>query len=124
MIKYSQVFINNVLLSVAISNNVQPFQYFGLEVSVELMLVQILKTTETNDNWAALWENQIFAYAKTKAQINCAVTAQLISAFIFATLIVQFLFYLKPNFQASSFLLRLYRTFCVRPGRKSRWPVF
>ena len=26
-----------------------------------------------------------FAYAKTKAQISCAVTAQLISAFVFAT---------------------------------------
>ena len=38
----------------------------------------------------ALWlicassrENQIFAYAKTKAQISYAVTAQLISAFVF-----------------------------------------
>ena len=33
-------------------------------------------------------ENQIFAYAKTKPQISCAVTAQLISAFVFATQIV------------------------------------
>ena len=31
-----------------------------------------------------------FAYAKTKAQISCAVTAQLISAFVFAIWIVQF----------------------------------
>ena len=30
-----------------------------------------------------------FAYAKTKAQISSAVTAQLISAFVFAKLIVQ-----------------------------------
>ena len=29
-----------------------------------------------------------FAYAKTKAQISCAVTAQLISVFVFATRIV------------------------------------
>ena len=42
-----------------------------------------------------------FAYAKTKAQINCAVTAQLISAFVFAIWIVKFLFSLNHKFQAS-----------------------
>ena len=46
-----------------------------------------------------------FAYAKTKAQISFAVTAKLISAFVFATRIVQFLFFLNPKFQASSLLL-------------------
>ena len=40
-----------------------------------------------------------FAYAKTKTQISCSVTAQLIGAFVFATLIVQSLFYLNQNFQ-------------------------
>ena len=65
-----------------------------------------------------------FAYAKTKAQISCAVTAQLISAFVFATRIVQFLFYLNPKFQDSSLLLWLYRSVCVRHGRKPRRPVF
>ena len=47
-----------------------------------------------------------------------AVTAKLISAFVFATRIVQFLFYLNPKFQASSSFLCLYRSVCVRPGRK------
>ena len=42
------------------------------------------------------------AYAKTKAQISCAVTAQLISAFVFATQVVQSSFYLNPKSQASS----------------------
>ena len=46
-----------------------------------------------------------FAYAKTKAQISFAVTAKLISAFVFATWIAQFLFFLYPKFQASSLLL-------------------
>ena len=46
-----------------------------------------------------------FAYAKTKAQISFAVTAKLISAFVFATRIVQFLFFLNPKLQASSPLL-------------------
>ena len=49
---------------------------------------------------------------------------QLISAFVFATRIVQFLFFLNPNFQASNYLLRLYRQVCVKPGRKPRRPVF
>ena len=34
--------------------------------------------------WAASWENQRSAYAKTKTQISFAVTAKLISAFVFA----------------------------------------
>ena len=46
-----------------------------------------------------------FAYAKTKAQISFAVNAKLISAFVFATRIVQFLFCLNPKLQASSLLL-------------------
>ena len=37
---------------------------------------------------------------------------------VFATRIVQFLFYLNPKFQASSSFLRLYRPVCVGPGRK------
>ena len=41
----------------------------------------------------------VFAYAKTKTQISFAVTAKLISAFVFATRIVQSLFYTtRPNF--------------------------
>ena len=50
-------------------------------------------------------KKQIFAYVKTKAQNSCAVTAQLISAFVFTTRIVQSLFFVNTNFQASSLLL-------------------
>ena len=57
-------------------------------------------------------------------QISCAVTAQLISVFVFAMRIVQSLYYLNPKFQASSHLLSLYNPVCVGPGRKSRRPVF
>ena len=42
----------------------------------------------------------------------------LISAVVFATRIVQFLFYLNPKFQASSSVLCLYRLVCVGPVRK------
>ena len=74
--------------------------------------------------WAATWENRIFAYAKTKTQISFAVTAKLISAFVFATWIVQSLCFLNPKFQVSSHLLWLYSPVCVGPGRKPRRPVF
>ena len=42
-----------------------------------------------------------FTYAKTKAQISFAVTAQLISAFVFATRLVQFLFFLNLKIRLS-----------------------
>ena len=71
-----------------------------------------------------LLENWLFAYAKTKTEISFAVTAKLISAFVFATWIVQSLYFLNPKFQASSHLLRLYSPVCVGPGRKPQRPVF
>ena len=54
--------------------------------------------------------NQQSAYAKTKAQISFAVTVKLISAFVFSTLIVQFLYFLNTKFPVSSCLL------LVQPG--------
>ena len=65
-----------------------------------------------------------FAYAKLKTQISFAVTAKLISAFVFAIRIVQSLYYLNPTFQSSSHLLWLYSPVCVGPGRKPRRTVF
>ena len=46
------------------------------------------------------------------------VTAKLISAFVFATRIVQSLYFLNTKFHASSCLLCLYRSVCVVPVRK------
>ena len=63
-------------------------------------------------------------YPKTKTQISFAVTAKLIRAFVFATQIVESLYFLNPKFQASSHLLWLYRLVCVGPGRKPLRPVF
>ena len=51
-------------------------------------------------------------------------TAQLMSAFVFSTRIVQLIFYLNPKFQASRHRLWLYSPVCVGPGRKPRRPVF
>ena len=47
-----------------------------------------------------------------------SITTQLISAFVFATQIVQFLYFLNAKFQASSHLLQLYSPVCVGPGWK------
>ena len=47
-----------------------------------------------------------------------AETAMPISAFNFATWIVQFLSYIIPKFQVSISFLCLYRSVCVEPGRK------
>ena len=58
------------------------------------------------------------AFAKTKTQISFAVTAKLISAFVFATWIVQYLYFLNTKFQASSHLQWLHSLVCVRPGQK------
>ena len=59
----------------------------------------------------------VFAYTKTKTQISFAVTAKLISAFVFAARILQSLYFLNPKFQASSHLVWLYSLVCVGPGR-------
>ena len=50
---------------------------------------------------------------------NCTVvTAQLISAFVFASQIVHPLYFLNLKFHASSHLLLLYSLVCVEPGQK------
>ena len=54
-------------------------------------------------------KNQQSVHAKPKAQI---------SAFVFATWIVHFLYFLNPKFPASDDLLCLYSSVSVRPGRK------
>ena len=59
-----------------------------------------------------------FCICETKTQISFAVTAKLISAFVFATWIVQSLCFLNPKFQVSSHLLLLYSPVCVGPGRR------
>ena len=57
-------------------------------------------------------------------QRSCAVTAQLISAFVFTIRMVQSPFYINPKFQASSHLLWLCIPICVGPGRKPWRQVF
>ena len=58
---------------------------------------------------------------KNKDADQLAVTVQLFSTFVFATWIVQSLFFLNLKIQASSHLLSLYSQVCVGPGRKDRF---
>ena len=61
---------------------------------------------------------------RSASRLSFAVTAKLISAFVFATWIVHSLIFLNPKFQASSHLLWLYSPVCFGPGQKPRRPVF
>ena len=65
-----------------------------------------------------------FCILRKQTQISFAVTAKLISVFVFATWIVQYLVYLNPKFQASSHIVWFYSLVCVGPGWKPRRPVF
>ena len=69
-------------------------------------------------------KTRILPMQKTNAQISCAITAQLISAFIFASRIVKSIFFLMPKFQASSLFLWLLRLVCVRADWIPQRPVF
>ena len=64
--------------------------------------------------------------SKPRQEVTCynLVTAKLISAFVFATRIVQSLYLPNPKFQAASHLLLLYSLVCVGPGRKPRRQVY
>ena len=64
-----------------------------------------------------------FSYAKTKVQISFAVTAKLISTFVFTTRLAQF-FFLNLKFQASVHLLQLHKPVYVRLGQKTLRPFF
>ena len=61
-----------------------------------------------------------FCICENKDADQLAVKAKLISAFVFATRIVQSLYFLNPKFQVSSHLLWLYSPVCIGPGRKPR----
>ena len=92
------------------------FHIYFIQVTVAYTCIKVFTTNILFYNWATSWENQCFAYAK-KTQISFAVTAKLISAFVFATWIVQCLYFLNTKFQASSHLQWLYSLVCVRLGQ-------
>ena len=100
-------------------------------LDIKIIPVNILlpKNRVVQDFWFSIYKSLILyepSHGKTNnlqrqkqrpAQISFAVTAKLISAFVFSTWIAQFLYFLNPKFPASNHLLRLYSPVCVGPGR-------
>ena len=78
------------------------FQKFQPLLQVQAFITQVQAFITRTNNMNLVVRKPAFSYAKTKTQISCAVTVQLISAFVFATCIVQPFFYLNPKFQSSS----------------------
>ena len=68
--------------------------------------------------------SKLFEYTKTKAQTSFVVIAKLITAFLFATRIVQSIFFQNLKFQVSNNRLLLYSPVCVGHGQKPRRSVF
>ena len=56
-----------------------------------------LKHSKKDQNEPRREKTNVFAYAITKTQISFAVTAKLISAFVFTSWIVQYLFFLSTK---------------------------
>ena len=65
-----------------------------------------------------------FCRCENKDAEQLRVTTRLISAFVFATRIVQSFYFLNAKFQDSSHLRWLYSPVCVGPGRIPRRQVF
>ena len=83
----------------------------GVNMSIQFFLLLL---------WVLMYSKSFFFLAKVLTYF--AVTAKLISAFVFATGIVQLLYFLNPKFPASSHLLCLYRSVCrVKPGPKPQY---
>ena len=76
-----------------------------IAIMISFMLKFICITTYVPSYEKTCFLHMRFAYAKTKAQISCVVTTQLISAFVFSTQIERTLYFLDPKFPASSHLL-------------------
>ena len=82
-----------------------------------LLLLSLLKLS-------LVMRKPAFSICENKDADQLRGTAKLICAFVFATRIVQSLYFLNTKFQASSHLLWLYSLVCVGPGRKPRRLVF
>ena len=78
--------INQELIFVIVSHKNAYYGFlFELLISTHNTHFSWQNNPSTTTKWAASYENRSFAYAKTKTQISFAVTAKLISAFVFAT---------------------------------------
>ena len=75
-------------------------------------------------NLSLVMRKPVFCICENKDADQLRGNSEADQLFVFATWIVQSLFYLNPKFQASGYLLWFYSLVCVGPGRKPRRPVF
>ena len=68
--------------------------------------------------WSHIMRKPTFYICENKGADQLRSTAKLISAFVFATWILQFFYFLNPNFPASSHCLSLYSSVFVGPVQK------
>ena len=83
-------------------------KFMIIQMSIVCLVLFLMSLLTIYKSGRDIADHSFLAYRKTKVQISFAVTARtakLISAFVFAAGIVQFLFFLYPKFQASSQLL-------------------
>ena len=91
-----------------------PSPHYHLKIEIEQLYMHVFSCDI--DLESRVVRKQAFAYAKTKTQISFAVTVRLISAFVFATRIVQSLYFLNQKFHA--IFCGFSSQVCVGPGRK------
>ena len=78
----------------------------GLTIITRLLiLICVFLVCMCYDMSCVMRKPEFFSMGKTKEQIICAATAQLISAFVFTTQVEQSLCFVNQKFQASSLLL-------------------
>ena len=93
-------------------------------VTLQLSCGIAQNSEKSTTHMSCVMRKQAFCICENKDADQLRDNHKLISAFVFATRIVQSLYFLNQKFQASSHLLWLYSLVCVGPGRKPRRPVF
>ena len=87
------------------------FKWFYINQCFHKM--QTLETLiKSSMKWAASWENRLFGICKNKDADQLCRNHSTDQCLIFATQIVQSLFFLNPKFQASCHPLKLYSQLC------------
>ena len=86
-------------------------------ISKYLFLEETYLSRRMGKSTICIGENKSADQLRSNCEVSFAVTAKLISAYVFATRIVQFLNCLNPKFPAYNYLLILYSLVCVEPGQ-------
>ena len=123
------VFSEDTEVSMEMDPTVQRFRCKQLRAELDILALKDLKsevlfyfsihrTVIIFDIYSRIMRKPTFSICNNKDADQLCGTAKLISAIVFTTGIVHFLYFLNTNISALSFLLLLYSRICVRPGMK------